>query len=166
MSTNGTGSKIPPAVVAELFDLSQSLHPATKRVWNDSQLAEHLRARHGIEVAHDAVTRALRPLRNAAREAMMERVRARMTERLDTQLETFDDLLDKVAADARRAKGGKSRADSTDVFRKGLQVKLRYTIGERVEVDADVTSAGAALTFYVPAKRDDDARDGDGDPDD
>lgn len=155
MSVHGTRAKIPPVLLLEVFDLSQSIHPATRTVWSNHQIAKWLRDTHGIECSHDAVRTALAPLREAATREVFDKVRERMTAKLGDQLETLDDLLLKVATDARRAKTPKSRADSTDVFRKGLQVKLRYTLGEKMEMHADVTSGGATLTIYAPAKRDD-----------
>ena len=144
MSVPGTGSKIPPAVVAELFDLSQSLHPATKRVWNDHQLAAHLKSAHGIEVSHDAVTRALNPLRQVARAALADVVRSKILARIPDQIEALDDLMDKVRAITTPAAGKKPPSpgvvmNALDEFRKGLETKLRFSgVGEKVEMQADV----------------------------
>lgn len=161
----GGPPKIPPALLPELFDLSQSLHPGTKRVWSDHQIAAHLKAHHGIEVSHDAVTRALNPLRQVARAAIADAVRSKILERIPDQLEALDGLMDKVRALVNPKPGKKPPPPSTvlavlDEFRKAIDTKLKFSgIGEKLNVDADLKSDGAALTFYVPKKRDPDDAD-------
>lgn len=162
MPSNGGQPKIPPSLVPELFDLSQSLHPGTKRVWSDHQIAAHLKSVHGIEVSHDAVTRVLTPLRQVARAAVADAVRSKILDRIPDQIEALDGLMDKVRALAAPKPGKKPPTAATvlsalDEFRKGLDTKLKFSgIGEKLSVDADLKSDGAALNFYVPKKRDPD----------
>lgn len=140
----GTAAKIPPALLPELFDLSQSLHPGTKRVWNDHQIAAWLKATHGIEVSHDAVTRALNPLRAIARAATADAIRSKIVDRIPDQIEALDGLMDKVRAIASPKPGKKPPTpgqvlSALDEFRKGLETKLRFSgVGEKVEMTADV----------------------------
>ncbi len=162
MPVHGTSSKIPPALLPELFDLSQSLHPATKRTWSDHQLATWLKTEHDIECSHDAVRKALLPLRQIARAATADAVRSKILERIPDQIEALDGLMDKVRALVAPKPGKKAASANTvlaalDEFRKGLDTKLKFSgIGEKLNVDADLKSDGAALTFYVPKKRDPD----------
>lgn len=144
MPPPGTGSKIPPELLGELFDLSQTIHPATRRVWSDHQLAQHLRGHHGIECSHDAVRRALDPLRRAARAATTDAVRSKIVARIPDQIEALDDLMDKVRAITTPAAGKKAPSAATllgvlDEFRKAVETKLRFSgVGEKVEMQADV----------------------------
>ena len=140
----GGPPKIPPALLPELFDLSQSLHPGTKRVWSDHQIAAHLKSAHGIEVSHDAVTRALNPLRAVARAATADAIRSKIVDRIPDQIEALDGLMDKVRAIASPKPGKKPPTPgqvmaALDEFRKGLETKLRFSgVGEKVEMSADV----------------------------
>lgn len=144
MSTHGTSAKIPPTLLPELFDLSQSLHPGTKRVWNDHQIAEYLSKHHGIECSHDSVRKALMPLRQTARAALADAVRSKIIDRIPDQIEALDDLMDKVRAIATPKPGKKPASPAQllgalDEFRKGLETKLRFSgVGEKVEMQADV----------------------------
>lgn len=144
MSNLGGNPKIPPALLPELFDLSQSLHPGTKRVWSDHQIAAHLKSAHGIEVSHDAVTRALNPLRAIARAATADAIRSKIVDRIPDQIEALDGLMDKVRAIASPRSGKKPPTPSQvlaalDEYRKGLETKLRFSgVGEKVEMTADV----------------------------
>lgn len=142
---HGTGSKIPPAVLDEVFDLSQTLHPATKRVWSHHQLAVHLRERHGIECSHDAVRRALEPMQRIARAAAGDAIRSKILGRMADHLDALDGLIDKAVA-LTVAKPGKKAPSANvvlgvlDEVRKALETKLRFSgVGERVEMQADVT---------------------------
>lgn len=137
MSTIGTGSKIPPTLHAALWDKSRDLNPATRRVWNDHELAAWLKTAHGIECSHDAVTKILRPLRQTARAAALDAVRERITLELGAQLEALDDIALKVARDARNAKPS-ARRELFEAYTKFVTMKLRYALGERVEIEADV----------------------------
>lgn len=144
MSIPSTQSKIPPSLLPELFDLSQSLHPGTKRVWSDHQIAAWLKSQHGIECAHDAVTRALHPLRQTARAATADVIRSKIVDRIPDQIEALDDLMDKVRAIVSPKPGKKPPTpgqvlSALDEFRKGLETKLRFSgVGEKVEMQADV----------------------------
>lgn len=144
MPAIGTGSKIPPSLLAELFDLSQSLHPATKRTWNDHQLAAWLKSEHDIQCSHDAVRNALLPLRQMARAATADAIRSRILERIPDQIEALDGLMDKVRALSTPKPGKKAPSPNTvlaalDEFRKGLETKLRFSgVGEKIEMQADV----------------------------
>lgn len=145
MSTHGTSAKIPPTLLPELFDLSQSLHHDTKRVWNDHQLAAWLKSQHGIECSHDSVRKALLPLRQVARAAIADAIRAKIVERIPDQIEALDGLMDKVRALTSPARGKKPPSPAQllgvlDEYRKGLETKLRFSgVGEKVEMQADVT---------------------------
>lgn len=144
MGTPGTNAKIPPTLLEDLFDMSQSLHPATKRVWTDAQLAGWLRSQHKIECAHDAVRRALDPLRRTARVATTDAVRSKILARIPDQIEALDDLMDKARALTSPKPGKKAPSSGVvlgalDEYRKGLETKLRFSgVSERVEMTADV----------------------------
>ena len=137
MSVHGTRAKIPPTLHGVLWDRSRDINPASRRVWNDHELAAWLREAHGIECAHDAVTKVLRPFRQAARAAALDVVRERITLELGAQLEALDDIALKVARDARAAKPS-ARRELFEAYTKFVTMKLRYALGERVEIEADV----------------------------
>ena len=131
------GPKIPDSLRGALWRMSREVNPATCAPWTDQELADWLRAEHGISCSHDAVTRLLKPFRATARGAALEVIRAQITRELATQLDDLDGLATMVAADARDAKPG-SRRELFEALTKFVTMKLRYALGERVELDADV----------------------------
>lgn len=137
MSVPGTGSRLPEHLVSTLWTMSRDLHPTSGRRWTDHELADWLRDEHGIKCSHDVVTRALKPLRTTARGAALEVVRAQITKELTTQLDALDEIAAMVARDARAAKPG-ARRELFEAYTKFATMKLRYALGERVELDADV----------------------------
>lgn len=141
MSVLGTGSKIPDHLRATLWRMSRETNEATGARWADHELADWLRAEHGIVCSHDAVARALRPFRATARNAALEVVRAQITKELGDQLATLDGLATLVANDARAATPA-ARRELFEAYTKFATMKLRYALGERVEVDADVNVDG------------------------
>lgn len=155
MSVPGSGSKIPEDLLNQLWAMSREINPTTSRRWSDQDLAGWLREAHQIQVSHDAVTRALRPLRAVARAAALESIRDRVARDLETQIGDLDDIAEMIALDACAATPA-ARRELFEAYTKFVALKLRHTLGDRVEVDADVTSGGAPLTFYVPKKRDPD----------
>lgn len=136
-----SGSKIPDSLRGALWRMSREANPVTGAPWTDQELADWLRAEHGIACSHDAVTRLLKPLRATARGAALEVIRAQVTRELSTQLDELDELAVLVARDARDAKPG-ARRELFEAYTKFAAMKLRYALGERVELDADVSVDG------------------------
>lgn len=147
----------PSAIPEHLIDLAAEMYgdrnPKTGRRWTFRDLAAWLREQHGLEVSRECVRRAVKPVRAERAELRREVLRERIAKTLPDQLDTLDDLLVKLAADARKAKPS-ARLDVVDVFRKALETKLRFSgVGERVESEAEVhvdaaisvTDARAAL---------------------
>lgn len=141
MSPPGTGSKIPDHLRATLWRMSREVNDATGTRWADHELADWLRDEHGIACSHDAVARALRPFRATAHNAALEVVRAQITRELGAQLATLDDLATLVARDARDAKPA-TRRELFEAYTKFATMKLRFALGERVELDADLSVDG------------------------
>ncbi len=132
----------PSAIPEHLIDLAAEMYgdrnPKTGRRWTFRDLAAWLREQHGLEVSRECVRRAVKPVRAERAELRREVLRERIAKTLPDQLDTLDDLLVKLAADARKAKPS-ARLDVVDVFRKALETKLRFSgVGERVETEAEV----------------------------
>jgi arginine repressor len=139
----GHRTAIPPALHGTLFDLSQNLNAATGRKWSDGELTAWLLEHHGIEVSRETVSRCLRPLRTEARQALIERVRSSVAEKIPEQFAKLDELMEKAAIDGLDSKTTKARARAIDTFRKALETKVRSIAGD----DAKVTISGAANTL-------------------
>lgn len=142
-SVPGADSSIPPALHGPLFDRSQTINPATGRKTSDAELAAWLLEQHGLAVSRESVSRVLGPLRRAAREALLERVRAAAAEKIPAQFAQLDELMDKAHADGLAAKASRARMRATDTFRKALETKVRSIVGE----DAKVTISGAPTSL-------------------
>ena len=134
-SVPGADSSIPPALHGALFDRSQSIKLAKEIV----ALSEE----HGLDVSRESVSRCLGPLRRAARESLLERVRASAAEKIPEQFAQLDELMDKAYRDGIDAKTTKARARATDTFRKALETKVRSIAGD----DARVTISGGSDTL-------------------
>mgnify|MGYP000846846134 FL=1 len=142
-SVPGADSSIPPALHGALFDRSQSINPATGRKTTDAELAAWLLEQHGLDVSRESVSRCLGPLRRAARESLLERVRASAAEKIPEQFAQLDELMDKAYRDGLDAKTTKARARAADTFRKALETKVRSIAGD----DARVTISGGSDTL-------------------
>lgn len=131
---------LPTDVIDRLLELHGTTHPKTGQRWTSRQLAE-VAASLGHPVTHMVVLRALRPALNERAQIAREVLRAKITERITAQVDTLDDLLTKVAADATAQDvSAYQRAISTDTYRKALESKLRFGgVGERMEVEGEVT---------------------------
>lgn len=136
--------KIPEALHEELFARSMELNPKTGLGYADKELAAWLREAHGITCAHDTVTNVLRPYRKAAREARLERLRARASEDLPGHLATHANLMEQLARDARTAKTVAGRVKAVGEFRKGIDTLVRAASGHEAEVKIGGTAQGLA----------------------
>ena len=137
----GTTS-LPDDLVEHLSELYGTLHPKTGKRWTLRELAAVASQRfpEGVQVSHMAVQRALRPVLAERAQIAREVLRAKITERINLQIDTLDDLLVKIAADAfAEDVSAYQRSISVDTYRKALESKLRFGgVGERMEVEADV----------------------------
>lgn len=139
----GSASLIPPNLHGQLFDLSQSLNPATSRKWTDRELVGWLEANHGIECSRDTVSHVLGPLRREAREALLERVRASVAEKIPEQFAQLDELMERAHKDGLNSKASRARMRGIETFRKCLDTKVRHVAGD----DAKVTLSGSPNTL-------------------
>jgi hypothetical protein len=154
-STPGADSSIPSALHGALYDLSSSINPATARKWTDTELAAWLFEAHGLSVSRESVSRCLGPLRKAAREALLERVRASAAEKIPEQFAKLDELMEVAAKDGLSSKASRTRVRAIDAYRKALETKVRSIAGD----DAKVTISGGAdslASFLGSAFGDDD----------
>lgn len=156
----GADSSIPPALHGPLFARSQTVNPATGRKTSDAELAAWLLEQHGLAVSRESVSRVLGPLRRAAREALLQRVRASAAERIPEQFAQLDELMDKAYRDGLDAKTTRARARAADTFRKALETKVRSIAGD----DAKVTISGGAdtLASFLGSAFGDDGSEGQG----
>lgn len=147
-----TSLTIPDDLVEQLADLRGEVNPKTSRRWTYADLSALLAESFNITASREAVRRAVSPVlaerRGIAREAMREQ----MLTTLPKQAETLDSLMAKVGADALKAKPS-ARAALADTYRKMLETKLRFGgIGERLEIDADITADGTVAVTVRDAR--------------
>jgi hypothetical protein len=142
----GGPPKIPEGLHEELFNLSLELNPATGLPYADKDIAAWLKASHGIEVSHDAVTRCLRPYRREAREARLERMRVRASEDLPGRITTHGTLMDQLLVDAKAAKTVAGRVKAIGEHRKGVEMLSRIASGS---VDVSVSGSPQGLAEFL-----------------
>jgi hypothetical protein len=146
MPPTGGPPKIPEGLHEELFNLSLELNPATGLPYADKDIAAWLKAHHGIEVSHDAVTRCLRPYRREAREARLERMRVRASEDLPGRITTHGTLMDQLLVDAKAAKTVAGRVRAIGEHRKGVEMLARIASGS---VDVSVSGSPQGLAEFL-----------------
>jgi hypothetical protein len=146
MPPTGGPPKIPEGLHEELFNLSLELNPATGLPYADTDIAAWLKAHHGIEVSHDAVTRCLRPYRREAREARLERMRVRASEDLPGRITTHGTLMDQLLVDAKAAKTVAGRVRAIGEHRKGVEMLARIASGS---VDVSVSGSPQGLAEFL-----------------
>lgn len=146
MPPTGGPPKIPEGLHEELFNLSLELNPATGLPYADKDIAAWLKAHHGIEVSHDAVTRCLRPYRREAREARLERMRVRASEDLPGRITTHGTLMDQLLVDAKAAKTVAGRVKAIGEHRKGVEMLSRIANGS---VDVSVSGSPQGLAEFL-----------------
>lgn len=134
--------KIPEGIHEELFALTLELNPRTGLAWSDKELV-HWLAERGVKCSHDTVTATLRPYRRAAREARLERIRARAAEDLPLHLGTHATLMDQLERDAKAGKTVAARVRATGEFRKGIEMLVRAASGSE-DVKVSGTPGGLA----------------------
>ena len=143
-------STIPEALEPELQARAGQLNPATRRRWTTRELAVWLREEHGIEVDHTTVGRTLRRLRAEAAATRQAAARDALTKALRTSLRRLRDyerrLADKVPEGAKAGQ----LASTMELQRRVVDTLAKHGLGEKLTLDADVTSDGQPLTVYLP----------------
>jgi hypothetical protein len=141
---------IPESLHGELVDLYGEIDPATKKRRGYRELSAWLKAQ-GIDASREAVRHVVEPLRKERSEIRRDALRDRIAEKLPTQVDALDKLLERMKRDVERGKTTQARARAFNAFRSGVETKLRAAgVGERIELDASVS--GDVVTTLVDAR--------------
>lgn len=148
-----TSLTISDDLVEQLADLRGELNPKTQRRWTFAELSALLAESFNTKASREAVRRAVNPVLAERAAARREASKEKMLETLPLQVETLDTLMAKVSADALKTKKPTMRGALADTYRKMLETKLRFGgIGERLEIDADITADGTVAVTVRDAR--------------
>lgn len=138
-------STLPDDLVELLAEMYGEANPATNRRWNTRDLAAFCALPPwGITTTHAAVQRAIKPLRELRAELTREVLKERINATLPTQLESLDQLIAKVAANAAGASPMVQRK-GLDTITKALAMKLRFSgVTDTVDVNLSGSAQGVA----------------------
>lgn len=151
-----TTSKIPEDLEEALLARAGQINPTTSKRWGHRELAAWLQTEHGIAVGYRAVGRCLQRLRAEVAAARQAAARDALTRALRPSLQRLRDYERRLAeALPANAKAG-TLASTMESQRRVVDTLAKHGLGEKLTLDADVTSDGQALTVYLPRE------DGDG----
>lgn len=135
-------STLPEELIERLAEMYCDTNPATGRRWTLRELAvvasQHLP--EGTDVSRMSVQRAIKPLLEERAAITREALRAKITERVGSQIDSLDDLITKVAANAMNATPMVQRK-GLDSLAKAIGMKLRHS---GVDANPEVNLSGSA----------------------
>lgn len=137
---------LPDSLIERLAEMHCDTNPATGRRWTLRELAEVASRQlpEGTDVSHMAVQRAIKPLLEERAQITREALRAKITERVNAQIDSLDDLITKVAANAMTATPMVQRK-GLDSLAKAIGMKLRHSgVDDRAELNLSGTPQGVA----------------------